>query len=132
MISWSLKKQPTVATSSTEAEYMANSHATKEAIWLRSLLKLINFKQKTRTNMFCDNNGAITLTKDPTFHARTKHIDIQHHFVRECVASGKVGFTHVSSEENVADILTKVLKRPPFSYLTPKLGLRNVDFAVNA
>jgi transposase InsO family protein len=82
-ISWSSKKQPTVATSSVEAEYMACAYGIKEALWLRSLLKLMDFEQKTATSILCDNMGAIILTKDPTFHARTKHIDVAHHFIRE-------------------------------------------------
>ena len=83
-IFWSSKKQPTVATSSVEAEYMACTYRTKkEALWLRSLLKLVGFEQKKAVNIFCDNVGAIILTKDPTFHARTKHIDVAHHFIHE-------------------------------------------------
>jgi hypothetical protein len=122
-ISWSSKKQPTVSTSSVEAEYMACSYATKEALWLRSLLKLIGFEQTTSTAIRCDNMGAIVLTKDPSFHARTKHIDVAHHFIRERVARQEINFSHVPTKENSADILTKPLARPTFSYLLPKLGL---------
>jgi len=82
-ISWNSKKQATVATSSTEAEYMASCHATKEAMWLCALLKLIGFKQKQPTLISCDNNGSNTLGRDPSFHKQTKHIDIQYHYVRK-------------------------------------------------
>jgi Reverse transcriptase (RNA-dependent DNA polymerase) len=92
-ISWSSKKQPTVVTSSVEAEYMACAYATKEALWLRSLLKLIGFEQKAPTAIQCDNMGVITLTKDPSFHARTKHIDVAHHFIRERVHHCKITFS---------------------------------------
>jgi hypothetical protein len=131
-ISWSSKKQPTVATSSVEAEYMACAYGIKEALWLRSLLKLMGFEQKTATSILCDNMGAIILTKDPTFHARTKHIDVAHHFIRERVAHGEVSFTHVPTRENSADILTKALNRPVFSYLFNKIGLRRAKVAVTA
>jgi hypothetical protein len=82
-ISWSSKQQPTVALSSCEAEYMGETQATKEAIWLRQLLGelLGQGEQLTATVIFGDNQGAIALARNPQFHARTKHIDVQHHFV---------------------------------------------------
>ena len=82
-ISWSSKKQAMVATSSTEAEYMASCHAMKEAMWLCALLKLIGFEQKQPTLISCDNNSLNTLGQDPSFHKRMKHIDIQYHYVYE-------------------------------------------------
>jgi hypothetical protein len=122
-ITWSSKKQPTVVTSSTEGEYMASCHATKEAIWLRTLLKLIGFGQTVATTIYCDNESAIMLTKDPSFHARTKHIDIQHHFVREHIESGDVKFIHLPTHEMPAGALTKPLTRPQFRYLVKGLGM---------
>lgn len=122
-ISWNSKKQATVATSSTEAEYIASCHATKEAVWLRALLKLIGFPQSSASTILCDNQGSNALTEDPGFHARTKHIDIQYHYVREKVADQEVIFDYVPSEENPADALTKRLARPAFSYL---VGLINI------
>ena len=80
IISWSSKKQPT-ATSSTEAEYIASCHGAKEAIWLQNLLKSLGFIQNNTSRIHCDNVGLNILTRDPSFHARTKHIDIQHHYV---------------------------------------------------
>jgi hypothetical protein len=80
-IAWSAKKQPTVATSSVEAEYIADGHATKQALWLQSLLGELNFPQTDATFIKSDNVGAISRTNDPTFHTRTKHIDVQHHFI---------------------------------------------------
>ena len=81
-ISWSSKRQTVVALSSCEAEYMGETQATKEAIWLRSLLKeLLGKEEPAATIIYGDNQGAIALAKNPQFHARTKHITIQHHFV---------------------------------------------------
>jgi hypothetical protein len=102
---------------------MATYHATKEALWLRTLLKLIGFKQNGPTTIYCDNESAITLKKDPFFHARTKHINIQHHFVCERVESRDVIFTHLSTQEMLADALTKPLARLQFQYLIKKLGV---------
>jgi hypothetical protein len=110
--SWSSKRQPTIALSTTEAEYMASSQATKEAIWMTKLMKELGYmKEKKAMVIQCDNQGAISLTKNPTQHARTKHIDVQHHFVRERVENGKVTFEYYSTEEMVADVLTKALPK---------------------
>jgi hypothetical protein len=81
-ISWSSKRQPTIALSTTEVEYMANTQATKEAIWITKLMMDLRYMEEKKMIMIrCDNQGAISLTKNPTDHARTKHIEVQHHFV---------------------------------------------------
>jgi hypothetical protein len=83
-ISWSSKRQPTIALSIIEAEYMANTQATKEAIWMTKFMKELGYMNEKKAMVIrCDNQGAISLTRNPTQHARTKHIDVQHHFVRE-------------------------------------------------
>ena len=123
MISWSSKRQATVATSSTEAEYMACCHAAKEAIWLRMLLRAVGFRQKHATTLHCDNQGALILTADPSFHSRAKHIDVQYHFSRERVESGELKFTYVHTSENVADIFTKPLPEPLFKKFRLMLGI---------
>ena len=90
-ISWRAKKQSTVASSSIEAEYMAVLEATKESIWVQRLLS--ELEQTTIGNaniIFEDNQGAIALAYNPEYHASTKHIDIQYHFIRDCVENGKV------------------------------------------
>lgn len=115
-ISWSSKRQPTVALSSCEAEYMGETQATKEAIWLRRLLgELLSHKENpTATIIFGDNQGAIALARNPQFHARTKHIAIQHHFVREAQARGEVDIQYTPTEQQVADGLTKALPKDAF------------------
>jgi len=84
-ISWSSKKQATVVTSSVEAEYVASANATKEAIWLRTLLTELDFPPITATMIHADNQGCIALANNPVSHSRAKHIDIHHHFIRECI-----------------------------------------------
>ena len=111
-LSWKSKRQPTVALSSTEAEYMAVTDASKEAIWLRRLYEEIRPNPQTRPNpqcIFVDNNGAIELAKNQRQNDRSKHIDIKHHFIREAVESKLVELKRVDSKENTADILTKAL-----------------------
>ncbi len=124
-ISWSSKRQPCVALSSCKAEYMGETQATKEAVWLRELMKgLTAQKEPAATVIFADNQGAIALAKNPQFHARTKHIDIQHHYVREAVEEGKVELQFTPTERQVADGLTKPLPRPAFEKFHKALGLR--------
>uniref|UniRef100_H3G826 Reverse transcriptase Ty1/copia-type domain-containing protein n=1 Tax=Phytophthora ramorum TaxID=164328 RepID=H3G826_PHYRM len=92
-ISWRSKKQRTVALSSTEAEYMALSEATQEAVWLKVFLcELGEMASDEAVKIYEDNQGSIALTKNPQFHKRTKHIDIRYHFVREKVEDGQVYF----------------------------------------
>jgi len=124
VISYASRKQKTVATSSTEAEYIAASEACRELCWLRQVLTELNFDQRNATPLLCDNNGAISLSSDPTFHARAKHIDIRHHFIREKVENGSTAVTRVPTRENVADIFTKPLGKTLFLHIRPRLGLK--------
>ena len=110
----------TVAASSTEAEYIASASAAKEAVWLRQLLREIGLFVNPRlypekplplTPMYVDNQGTIVLTKNPEYHQRTKHIDVQYHLVRERVERGDITVTYTFTAEMTADILTKSLSR---------------------
>ena len=108
-ISWNSKRQPTVATSSTEAEYMSLYSATQEAIWLRCLLKDLQYCAEVATTIFQENQGCIALAKNPVYHSRTKHIDIKFHFLREKVASEVIALEFKPTEEMIADGFTKAL-----------------------
>jgi hypothetical protein len=126
-VSWSSKWQSLIALSSTEAEYITATHVTKEAIWLRQLLSDITSPLATPTPIFCDNNGAIALAKNAVYHPRTKHIDIQYHFIHEKMQTHEITNIRVDTTENIADIFTKPLPRPKFESLASKLGLGNMD-----
>ena len=128
-VSWSSKKQRTVARSSTEAEYVALSYAAQEAIWLRRLLSSLGIAGPLTqpTVLYEDNNGAIDLTKNAKHHNRTKHIDIAHHFVREQVEMKEVFVTHCPSKFMVADIMTKGIPRVQFQKLRDAMGVCCVD-----
>ena len=113
-ITWRSRRQPTVVLSSTEAEYMALSEASQEALWLRSLLHDIGFTQDS-TIILGDNKGSLKLATNPVFHKRTKHIDIRHHFIRESVENGTIQIKWVPTEKMVADLLTKPLSPQKFN-----------------
>lgn len=110
-ISWDARKQRTVALSSTEAEYMALTEGTKESIYWTSLLQELGFHDLTDVKVHIDNLGALKLAENPVFHARSKHIDIRHHFVREALRDKRVRIQHLSTNENVADMFTKGLTK---------------------
>ena len=120
---WISKKQPIVTLSTCEAEYVAAASCVCHAMWLRSLLKELNFAQEEATEIFVDNQSAIALAKNPVFHDRSKHIDTKYHFIRECMANMEVRMTHARSEDQIADILTKPLKHESFFKLRNLLGV---------
>jgi len=124
-ISWSSKKQTSIALSTTEAEYMAMTQATKEIVWLRVLLEelgaLAHITQMSQ--LYGDNQGALALARNPEYHARTKHIDIQYHFVRELVMVEKVFLNYCPSSDMIADIMTKSLPRTSHEKHTMAMGM---------
>jgi hypothetical protein len=128
-ISWNCRRQPTIALSTTEAEYMATSQSTKEAIWLRKLLADVGFVQEGATTIMCDNQGCIALAKNPTHHSRTKHIDVQHHFIREKLESEEIRLEYCPTEDMVADVLTKALAKDRHQRLAKAMGLREGNYS---
>jgi hypothetical protein len=121
LISWLAKKQHTVFRSSTEAKYRAFSLATVEMFWLRMLLKKLQVFRPSPHVLRCDNSGALTLAYNPIHHARTKHIEVDIHFVREKVNNRDIELKHLSTLDQVADIFTKGHTVARFCYLRDKL-----------
>jgi hypothetical protein len=111
-ISWQSKKQQTTALSTMEAEYMAASLATCKAVWLRNFYREIGSPQDIPTSLNIDNRSAIDFSNNSGFHARSKHIDIRHHFVHEKIILEDIEVFHCKSEDNIADVLTKALATP--------------------
>ncbi|PKU74847.1 Retrovirus-related Pol polyprotein from transposon TNT 1-94 [Dendrobium catenatum] len=124
LISWTVRKQATVAKSSTEAEYRSLSAATSEVIWLRRLTAELDTPQPSPTTIHCDNTSAMAIAKNPVFHARTKHIEIDYHFIRQQIQSGNLQLSHISSQNQIADILTKPFSITRFQELHNKLTIR--------
>ena len=107
VISWKSKKQPTVALSSCESEYMALCSAVQETVYLERLLNDVLKSSFSPVTIFVDNQGTIALSKNPVHHNRFKHIDIKYHFIRENVKDEKVNLIYVPTDKNIADMLTK-------------------------
>ncbi|KAI0992075.1 hypothetical protein K3495_g16111 [Podosphaera aphanis] len=127
-ISWSSKKQNSVATSSAEAEYISQAMYAKQGQWTAQIIrdlrmpKIIN-KNGTTVQMYGDNQGALALVKNPHLHERSKHIDICYHFVRDLAEKGKLVIDYIPTSEMIADGLTKPLQRVAFERFKEQLGL---------
>jgi hypothetical protein len=122
-ISWQSKRQKTVALSTVEAEYMATTEAVKEAIWWRSFLSGLGYDTTRPTTLHSDSQGSIALAHNPEHHARTKHIAIRYHFIREHVADKTIDLTFVGTADMVADLFTKALDRVAYERGAHQLGL---------
>ena len=121
-VSWKSTLQATVALSTTEAEYMAATEAAKEALWLKGLIKELGFLQGG-VPLLCDSQSTICLAKNQVYHARSKHIDVRYHKIREWLNSEEIILKKVHTEENAADMLTKVVTVEKFKHC---LDLLNV------
>ena len=123
LISWSAVKQKSIALSSTEAKYYAMAHAFKEALWLCTFLGLLHFPIPCPFPILSDNQAACSLSNSSAISARSKHIDIRHHFIRDHIQAGSFSTTWIPTEDMPADILTKSLPLPTFSHHREVLGL---------
>ena len=120
-ITWSAKKQLTVARSSTEAEYRALATTAAELSWLRMILKDLGIFLSLPPMLWCDNVSALALASNPIFHARTKHIEVDYHYIREKVLAKELKLNFISTLDQLADIFTKALPSPRFLDLASKL-----------
>ena len=126
LLSWKSKKQAVVSRSSAEAEYRAMAQGTCELMWLRSLLTELGFPAAGSSTLFCDNKSAIMLASDSVLHERTKHIEVDVHFIREKVRSGVITPHFVPSSEQVADMFTKSIGPSLLKTSLSKLGLVDI------
>ena len=123
VVSWSSKKQPVVTLSTTEAEFIAAASCACQGVWLRRILEKLGHDQSLSTVIYCDNSSAIKLSRNPVLHGRSKHIDVRFHFLRELTRDGVVELVHCSTQEQVANIMTKPLELEAFLKLRDKLGI---------
>ena len=122
LVSWSSKKQNSVALSTAEAEYVAAGACYAQLLWMKQTLKDVEC-ELTKITLLCDNNSAIKLANNPVNHTRTKHIDIRHHFLRDHEAKGDIAIHHVSTKKQLADIFTKPLDESRFCALRSELNI---------
>jgi hypothetical protein len=129
-VSWSSKKQPTVALSSTEAKYRNVAIATCEVVWLQKLLSDLGQSLDAPIIIYCDNISSILLANNLVYHARTKHIEVHYHFIKEKVLVKEIDLIHVSTKDQVVDIFTKALGTDKLRKFRKMLGVLEVDLSL--
>ena len=124
--SWRSRLQPVVALSSTEAEYIALCDAARETVWHRMLLEQLGFPQKGPTKILEDNNGCAAIANNRRSDARTKHIDVKYHYVRDLIEQGQVDIDRCDTEKMVADLLTKALSINKYAWCRQRMGVIHI------
>ena len=124
-VSWSSQKQSIVALSSCEAEYIAATSTTCQAVWMIRLIRELTSDDESKVKLLVDNQSAITLSKNTGHHNRTKHIDTRYHFICECVEDKRIEIVFIQTEDQLADIFTKALGRQKFQELRNRIGIRS-------
>ncbi|XP_073138675.1 methionine aminopeptidase 1B, chloroplastic-like isoform X2 [Henckelia pumila] len=130
LISWKCKKQDCVSKSSTESEYRAMSATCSEILWLRCLLSEFGFPQTARTPLHGDNTSAIQISVNPVYHERTKHIEVDCHYIREAFTHGVISLPHLTTDLQIADVFTKALKCQRHNFLSSKLMLMDLPVSI--
>jgi len=125
-VSWSAKKQPTIALLTIEAEYIAAMNVTKEAIWLWVLLEDLGYPQINATIIHANNQDCIALARNPITHTHAKHINIHHHFICECVKNKEVNLQYCSTKDMIANIFIKQLPWKAFKCFRSALGINKI------
>ncbi|XP_052299567.1 retrovirus-related Pol polyprotein from transposon RE1 isoform X1 [Citrus sinensis] len=126
LVTWRSKKQSVVARSSAEAEFRAVAHGICELLWLKKLLEELKIIIDVPMKLYCDNKAAINIAHNPVHHDRTKHVEVDRHFIKEKIESGLICMTFVPTTKQLADILTKGLHKSSFESLTSKLGMIDI------
>jgi len=130
VVSWSSKKQPTVALLSMEVEYRGATIATCEIVWLQKLLSDLGQLVDVPIVIYCDNISSILLANNPIYHARKKHIEVHYHFIREKVLAKEIDLIHVSIEDQIANIFTRALGTDKLKRFRKMLGVLEVDLSL--
>jgi hypothetical protein len=126
LVTWRSKKQKVVALSSAEAEFRGMSKGLCELLWLRKLLAEIGFAPTSEMDLFCDNKAAISISHNPVQHDRTKHVEVDRHFIKENLEAKIIRFPFVKSKDQLADILTKAVSSKDFYNSLGKLCMRDI------
>ena len=127
LVTWRSKKQKVVALSSAEAEFRGIAKGLAEILWLRKLMTEIGFSPDKPCELLCDNKAAINISKNPVQHDRTKHIEVDRHFIKEKLEDGSIELPYVRSEDQLADILIKIVNRRILKNVLSKLDIGDLD-----
>ncbi|MCO5593841.1 hypothetical protein L7F22_047859 [Adiantum nelumboides] len=130
VVTWSNKKQPTVALLSTEAEYTGATVAACEVAWLKMLLQDLEIQVQDPVVIYYENISTIQLAQNPVFHAHTRHIEVHYHFIRERVLDDNIDLNYVGTEDQVADLFTKALDVEKLRHFRGMLGLRDMALSL--
>ena len=122
LVSWSSRKQSSVAQSTTEAKYVAAASCCSQLLWISYTLSDFG-EECSRIPLLCDSTSAISVAKNPVLHSRTKHIEVRYHFLRDNVEKGKIVLSHVPTQDQIADIFNKPLDQATFTRLRGELGV---------
>jgi hypothetical protein len=126
LVSWQSLKQKVVALSSCEAEYIATTTAAAQALWLSRMLAKLLGRKVDVVELKVDSKSALALAKNPVFHERSKHIRIKYHFIRDCLEDGSIKASHITTTDQLADILTKSLEKSKFQEMRERIGLQQI------
>jgi len=126
LVNWQSIKQKVVALSSCEAEYIATTTTVTQALWPSRLLEELLGRHVEVVELKVDNKSALALAKNPVFHVRSKHIRIKYHFIRSCLEDGSIKADHISTTDQLADILTKSLDKAKFEEMRGRIGLKQI------
>ena len=124
-MTWRNRKQLVVARSSVEAEFRAMAHGIYELLWIKIMLSDLGIKWEEPMKLYCDKKSTISIAHNPMQHDRTKHVEVDQHFIKEKLENRLICTPHISIKGQLADILTKGLPTQPFQTILSKLGLRN-------
>ncbi|MCO5571621.1 hypothetical protein L7F22_025367 [Adiantum nelumboides] len=130
VVTWSSKKQPTGALSSTEAEYKGATIAACEVAWLEMLLQDLEIQVHDLVVIYCDNLSSIQLVQNHVFHACTKHIEVHYHFIIERVLDDDINLAYVGTEDQAVDLFTKALDAEKLRRFRGMLGLRDMALSL--
>lgn len=126
LVTWRSKKQGVVARSSAEAEYRGMAKGICELLWIKRLLRELRIPSKFPMQLYCDNKAACDIAHNPVQHDRTKHVEVDKHFIKEKLEARIIEVLHVRSQDQLADILTKAVSSQAFHGIIDKLGIRNI------
>ena len=126
LVTWRSKKQNVVARSSTESEFRSTAMGVCELLWLKIILDDLKIRWEGPMRLYCDNKSAISIAHNPVQHDRTKHIEVDRHFIKEKLDSGLICTPFVSTKDQVADVLTNGLPNNMFQDLISKLGMEDI------